>query len=104
MLILNMDNVEFVKSLENVGMNGLLIVLMFGLYKFLVSRNFISKCGFITVDFRSKQIREKELEYTHLQKMAELENERLKYSPNVYVDNLNENKSPPEQTPEGCGV
>ena len=80
---------------------------MFGLYKFLVSRNFISKCGFITVDFRSKQIREKELEYSHLQKMAELENERLKYSPNVYdgdVDNFNENKSSTEPSPEGSGV
>ena len=94
-----MNETDFLKQLENVGMNGLLIIMLFGLYKFLVSRNFISKCGFITVDFRSKQIREKELEYLHLQKMAALENERLKYSPNIYVDSINEDKGSPESAP-----
>ena len=72
-----MEETDFIKNLENIGMNGVLLIFLFGVYKLLVNRNFISRCGFITVDFRSKELRAQELEYHHLQKMAELEVAKL---------------------------
>ena len=97
-----MDETEFVKNLEGVGMNGLLIVFLFGIYKFLSSRNFISKCGWVTLDFRSKELREREVELKHIERMAEIElqkmkihtdlDSRLKYGDNIIDDNYNEDK------------
>jgi hypothetical protein len=90
----NMEEIDLIKNFQNVGMNGVLLIFLFGLYKFLVSRNFISRCGWITVDFRSKELRAQELEYHHLQKMAELEVAKLQatiVNDKYYVTNDKEN-------------
>lgn len=68
---------KIIQQLENVGFNGVLIIALFGVYKLLVSRNFISKCGWISIDFRSKELRQQELEYKHIARMAQLEIEKL---------------------------
>tara|TARA_R100000231_G_scaffold136781_1_gene112400 strand:- start:60 stop:398 length:339 start_codon:yes stop_codon:yes gene_type:complete len=111
MLTLNMDESDFIKNLEGVGMNGVLLIFLFGIYKLLVSRNFISRCGWITVDFRSKELRAQELEYKHIQRMAELEVEKLKhhneltdklkYAPNIYDDYSNKDSGTRESASEG---
>lgn len=72
-----MDESDFIKNLEGVGMNGVLLIFLFGVYKLLVSRNFISKCGLMTIDFRSKELRTQEAEYKHIQNMAEIEVKKL---------------------------
>ena len=99
-----MDSSKILEQLENVGLNGVLIIFLFGVYKLLVSRNFISKCGFLTVDFRSKELRQQELEYKHIVKMAELEVEKLKYSNGIIDDyhHSNENQGPSKSSSQGC--
>ena len=78
---------KLLQNLENVGLNGVLLIFLFGVYKLLVSRNFISRCGFITVDFRSKELRAQELEYKHIERLSELELEKMKCHTNSTIDN-----------------
>lgn len=86
-----MDESDFIKNLEGVGMNGVLLIFLFGVYKLLVSRNFISRCGFITVDFRSKELRAQELEYKHIQHMAEIEVKKLQLQLKLQENNNDTN-------------
>jgi len=83
-----MNSEDVIEQLENVGFNGVLIIFLFGVYKLLVSRNFISKCGWISIDFRSKELRERELDYKHIVRMAEIELEKLKYSNGIIDQDL----------------
>lgn len=86
-----MDESDFIKNLEGVGMNGVLLIFLFGVYKLLVSRNFISKCGWMTIDFRSKELRAQELEYKHIQNMAEIEVKKLQLQLKLQENNNDTN-------------
>ena len=86
-----MDENDFIKNLEGVGMNGVLLIFLFGVYKLLVSRNFISKCGWMTIDFRSKELRAQELEYKHIQNMAEIEVKKLQLQIKLQENNNDTN-------------
>lgn len=85
---------KLLENLENVGMNGLMLVFLFGLYKFLISRNLVSKCGIFNLDLRSAETRQLELEYKHKERLAELEVQKLQatiVNDKYYVTNDKEN-------------
>ena len=96
---------SILNNLESVGFNGVLILFFFGVYKFLTSRNFVSRCGKCTADFRSPSTRQKELSNIHEIELKKLDieevlakTELLKYSKKYIKDNSINDESLSEET------
>ena len=68
------------KNLEISGWTAVFLIVCYGIYKLILARGLASKCGWFSLDLRSKEVRLKELEDTkELQlKIYELEGLRLK--------------------------
>lgn len=101
-----MENTNVLQHLESVGFNGVLIILLFGIYKLLTSRNFVSKCGWMSLDFRSASTRQKELSNKHEIEMRKLEIDEIKAKAQLLkyeslVNKTVENGSPREEVTKG---
>lgn len=98
-----MENTNVLQHLESVGFNGVLIIFLFGIYKLLTSRNFVSKCGWMSLDFRSASTRQKELADKHELEMRKLEIDEMKAKAQLlkYETLVNKNGSPREEVTKG---
>jgi len=74
-----MTETGVLQQLEISGFLAAMLIVGYGIYRLVLVRGFKSKCGWLDIDLRSSETRQKELQLNHELELARLEVEKLKY-------------------------
>ena len=93
---------DLLKNLEISGWTAVFLIVCYGIYRLILARGLASKCGWFSIDLRSKEVRLRELDDQKELDMKRLELEELrlkaqilKYESNVSYDG-DYSKDPPQ--------
>lgn len=73
-----MADSDILKNLEISGWTAVFLIVCYGIYRLILARGLASKCGWFSIDLRSKEVRLRELDDKKELDMKRLELEELR--------------------------
>jgi hypothetical protein len=94
---------ELLNNLEIGGWSAIFLICSYGFYKIILARGFASKCGFFSVDLRSKEARLLEIQNKQEIDMRKLDIEEMLAKAEVLKYQSNNNDNSREKTATSSG-